>query len=199
MDDRDSQGCGANGPCGPTPLAGRPGEGSPRGVYLIEIVAAVSLIACLALIAIPGFTALMEGRALSAARERVAADLRQAQMLAVRSGGMARLHWGNDPAVNQPQQYRLESCAGSGAACDPPAPATPWTPVPGPWYSLANDVPTARLTSITNAANAPLAEVRFNAQGGLTVPSRIRVTVSVRNSAAILEVTRSGAIRVASP
>lgn len=164
------------------------------GFTLIELIIAVAILFMMVAVAMPLFASVIAQRRLTAAVERVAADLRFAQSRAVTRGDWHRLHSGADGAVGRPGQYRLERSI-DGVI---------WVPIEeSSWYNLSTDYQGSSLQAVTDFANSPVPgfDVRFNSRGAIdnlgVGSAGIKLTVLAGTGATgTIQVMRTGAVRI---
>jgi type II secretory pathway pseudopilin PulG len=164
------------------------------GFTLVELIITVAILFMMVAVATPLFASIIAQRRLTAAVERVAADLRYAQSRAVTRGDWHRLHSGADGTVGRPGQYRLERSV-DGVV---------WVPMEESfWYNLSTDYRGSSLQSVTDFANTPVPgfDVRFNSRGAIdnvgVGSAGIRLTVVAETGATgTIHVMRTGAVRI---
>jgi type II secretion system protein H len=156
-----------------------------RGMTLIELVVAMSVIALMAAIGIPAFNGVIETRRLTGAVERVANDLRTAQARAVTTGSLHRLAFTGG-------QYRLEQRNA----------ASVWVPITQ-WYSLSTEYRGVSFDSIidNNGAGNALANIAFTSTGAVDNPATtitfpVVLRLSKSTQARTVKVTRAGSIQM---
>ncbi len=162
------------------------------GFTLVELIIVVAIMVMMLAVAMPLFFQIIAQRRLTGAVERLAADLRYVQSLAVTQGIVHRLHSGADGASGRPGEYRLERDNGAGG----------WTQLVG-WYNPSADYSGSMLQSIKDNAgnNVGTFDVRFNAQGavanvGIASYPIVLTVVATSGTTRAVQVMRTGAVRV---
>ncbi len=174
-----------------------------RGFTLVELLVTVTFFAILSAISMPVFVSVYQGYRFDGAVQQIAGDLRYAQSLVVSKGGCYGLHFGIDPQVNRPNQYRIETggCNGMGW---PAATATMATNanVISNWYSLPQDFSGISITSLKDNASTNVNGVTFNSLGASVNPftaiaNPVSITLSnASGSTRVIQVRATGSLLV---
>lgn len=157
----------------------------------------LGILVTLGIIGMPWFSALMQSYRLNAATLQVAGDLRYAQSLAVSNGASHQFHWGNDPAVNKPNTYRIEKKPAGGSW--PAATATPSSDpnVITDWMDIGTSYVGMTLTAVKDANNITLPGVVFTSTGSSNDPSPITLSISsTTGTTRTIQVRRIGSVKV---
>jgi len=162
-----------------------------RGFTLVELLVTVAFFAIFSMISMPLFTSVYQGYRFDGAAQTVGSDLRYAQGLAVNKGGCYGLHFGSDPLVNRPNQYRIEKggCNGLGWPAAADTMATNPNVITN-WYNLPQDFPGVTITSLKDNASLTVNRVSFNSLGASVNPF-----VAISNPVTITLSNASGATR----
>ncbi len=172
------------------------------GFTLAEILFTTIIVAILAGAGAPFFASVYQSYRFDGAVQRVAGDLRLAQSLVVSKGGCYGLHFGSDPQVNLPNQYRIEkgNCDGTGwpaAATTIAASANVITN----WYNLPSDYPGITLASVQDNGGTAVNGVYFNSLGATVNPfvaiaTPVNVTLSNASGVRrVLQVRPTGSVQ----
>ncbi len=163
---------------------------SGRGFNVVELVIVIAVFVVMVAASIPVFTAFKSNRILEGAESQVGNDLRNAQSMAVTRGGLVRLHWGSDPAVNLVGQYRLEQSTNGG---------TTWSAL-GQWVVLSNAYSGSSITNLKSNTSITAYEVRFNDQGALANPGNVNyplnLTVATSTGSKVISIYLNGYIKL---
>jgi Tfp pilus assembly protein FimT len=149
----------------------------------VELLVVLSVLAILSAFGLPALLgAVARSRVDSAAAELVAA-LRQAQGQAPAQGGYFRVHLGTDPAVGQPNSFRIERDPGDGTTW--PAPTDTVQAAGGVvtnWVDLSQRYGSLTLSAPVDSAGRTLIAITYNNRGAFvdrTGPVNPPATITV--------------------
>ena len=137
-----------------------------EGVSLIELVAAVAVLAILVGVATPNFLTMMRRSQVDAASRQLLTDVRLARSLAIAQGWEYKIFGFNAGAASPfANQYRFLARANNTidwTAFEVAAPFQNATQIAGPWFNMNNEYPGAR---INLGDVSPRFWVAFNSRG----------------------------------
>ncbi|HYB75267.1 MAG TPA: prepilin-type N-terminal cleavage/methylation domain-containing protein [Candidatus Sulfotelmatobacter sp.] len=164
----------------------RRAAGARPGFTLVELLVVVGVLAILSAFGLPALLgAVARSRVDSATGELVSA-LRQAQGQAPAQGGYFRVHLGTDPAVGQPNSFRIERDLGNGTTW--PAPTDTIQANGGVvtnWVDLSQRYGPLTLSAPVDSAGRTLIAITYNNRGAFvdrTGPVNPPATITVSSS-----------------
>lgn len=138
-----------------------------KGVSLVELVAAVAVLALLAGVAMPTFLTMVRRSQVDAATRQILSDVNRARSVAITTGWEYKFFGYNanapSPFANQ-YRFLARSTAAVGWPADTAAPFTNATQIAGPWVNLNNEYPGALINPGDIGGQARF-WVAFNARG----------------------------------
>lgn len=177
---------------------------SQRGVTVIELVVVIAVIAIMAGVAMPLLLGAMQTARIDGAVRTIVSDLRNSQSLAVSRGGCAGVHFGIDPAVSRPNEFRTERNANCSAVGWPaPTDFVGGNPnVISNWYNLPLDYQGISITALKDNAGTNVNGVIFDSRGVslnpfVAISHPVKITVSDASGATrVIEVKAAGRVQV---
>jgi prepilin-type N-terminal cleavage/methylation domain-containing protein len=174
-----------------------------RGYTAFELLVVVAIVAILAVAAIPFVLGQIQSSRIDGAVRQIVSDLRNAQSLAVSKGGCYGLHFGLDPLVGRPNEYRTETggCDGGGW----PAPSAPFGGNPNVisnWYNVPVGYQGISITSLRDNVNTNVNGVIFDSRGTsvnpfIAISHPVKITVSSTSGATkFIHVKAAGGVKV---
>ena len=171
-----------------------------RGFTSVELIIVVAILSVFAAVAIPALLPSIQEYRTRSATEQVAAELRNIQGLALRSGTRHRLFLRDCPSGPNPcKQYRIEREVAGPAW--PPATDTQDnnSAILTQWTDLQVDYSRVRITGITDGGGTSITNIIYDSRGaggntGVSYPFTVTVastagpqrTISVRRSGGVL-------------